>query len=178
MPHLAKRMSSSEYKSFVQVPEVMGEVDVWRVMEQLSRTCGIEKMSAEAYLSTASKGKAAILQPTHLSNLGANVAQTLRAETLRGSDETLDAELSSVLANHTSHVIIFVSTPTEANKAHYQYDEPPYHAHMHTDLKRDVGEEGARIAEDKEKWSQEKLPLFEKYQFLTPGVLQRISSSI
>ncbi|EGP85659.1 unnamed protein product [Zymoseptoria tritici ST99CH_1A5] len=178
MPHMSRRIASSEYKSIVQVPEVLGEVDVWSVANELSRKCNIEKMSTEAYLSSGLKGKAAILQPTLLPTLAADAAQSLRMETLRASDETLDAELHSVLANHTSHVIIFVSTPADVSREHYEYDEPPYPAGMHTDLKRDIGELSVHANKKNETWGQENLPLFEKYQFLTPGIFMGLFVSI
>jgi hypothetical protein len=178
MPRLSKRIGSNEYKSIVQVPEVLGEVDIWSVTEQLSKACGIERMSAEAYLSTGLKGKGAVLQPTHLPALAMGMSQEQRTAALRSSDATIDAELTSVLANHTSHVIILVSTSADPGREHYQYDEPPYPAGMHTDLKRDIGEDGAHVRASKEKWGQENLPLFEKYQFLTPGMLSRCVSSL
>lgn len=52
-------------------------------------------------------------------------------------------------------------------------DEPPFHNGMHTDLKRDV-EHGARRRAGKVKNPQNALPLFEKYQFLSPGQYHRL----
>lgn len=48
-------------------------------------------------------------------------------------------------------------------------DEPPFHENMHTDLKRDL-ERGLRRRQERTGDDfQRDLPLFEKYQFLTPG---------
>lgn len=50
-------------------------------------------------------------------------------------------------------------------------DEPPFQESMHTDLKRDVqqGTRRRRQAKNADNF-QDGLPLFEKYQFLSPGM--------
>lgn len=174
MPAMRRRMASRDYNSVVQVPEVMGEMDSLRIAESISRTCNIERTSVQDYHSAGHKGHSAVLGPLQFPALKADAVQDVRREMLSHADATLDVQLDSVLANHTSHVIIYVSTPApEGERAHYEMDEPPYHAIMHTDLKRDVGEEGIEAAKPrqaKEANPQDGLPLFEKYQFLSPGL--------
>lgn len=174
MPAMQQRMSSRDYRSVVQVPEVMGEINSIKVADTLSRTCDLERTSVQDYQSGGRKGHAAVVGPVQLPALKADGAQNVRTEMLGQADAVLDMQLASVLANHTSHVIIYVSTPASGTeRARYEMDEPPYHAIMHTDLKRDVGEEGIEAVkplETKAANPQDGLPLFEKYQFLSPGV--------
>lgn len=154
----------------VQVPEVVGEIDSLKIADTLSRTCGIERTSVQDYHSTGRKGHVAVLGPLQLPALRSDAVHDVRTEMLGHADATLDVQLGAVLANHTSHVLIYVSTPASGvERAHYEMDEPPYHAIMHTDLKRDVGEENVRPFQTQEANPQDGLPLFEKYQFLSPG---------
>lgn len=39
MPHMQKRMADSQYKSVVQIPEVLGNMDADRVVEGLNEMC-------------------------------------------------------------------------------------------------------------------------------------------
>lgn len=177
MPAMQRRMASQNYRSVVQVPEVMGEMDSLRIADSISRTCDIERASMQDYHSAGRKGHPAVLGPLQLPALKSDTVKDVRREMLSHADSTLDVQLESVLANHTSHVIIYVSTPaSEGERAHYEMDEPPYHAIMHTDLKRDVGAEDVGVAKSrpsKEANPQDGLPLFEKYQFLSPGMFAR-----
>lgn len=65
-------------------------------------------------------------------------------------------------------MIIFLSAPAEAfdhPERHYEMDEP-YPTAMHQDLKRDIIYSPAKSNSSS---MQDGLPLFEKYQFLSPG---------
>lgn len=54
-------------------------------------------------------------------------------------------------------------------------DEPPFQENMHTDLKRDLEHGLRRRQESGNENFQKDLPLFEKYQFLTPGKCSHMS---
>ncbi|CZT18255.1 uncharacterized protein RCC_04100 [Ramularia collo-cygni] len=180
MPAMQRRMASGDYRSVVQVPEVMGEMDTIRIADSISRKCNLERTNVQEYHSAGRKGHSAVLGPLQLPVLKSDVVLDVRREILSQADLKLDGQLDSVLANHTSHVIIYVSrSAAEGERAHYEMDEPPYHAIMHTDLKRDVGEEGVEAAkETKEANPQDGLPLFEKYQFLSPGIFMGLTISL
>jgi hypothetical protein len=47
MPKLSRRAGSDEYRSVVQIPEVVGEIDAERVAAAVSRQCGAQRMSVE-----------------------------------------------------------------------------------------------------------------------------------
>ena len=55
-----------------------------------------------------------------------------------------------------------------------EMDEPPFQEHMHTDLKRDVPHDERRQASGGDNF-QDGLPLFERYQFLSPGKTGKFS---
>jgi hypothetical protein len=90
-----------------------------------------------------------------------------------------DAEIENILttkANHTKHVLIFVSSPsTSSSQQHavadesqtYEMDSPILHEVLHSDLKRDVGVYPRNSSSEDE--HQKGLPLFERYSFLSPG---------
>ncbi len=76
--------------------------------------------------------------------------------------------LAEVLDGTVSAVIVYISTPpqdavTDREDNAYEMDEP-YPEALHTDLKRDTYPR-RRQSDDN---MQAGLPLFEKYQFLSP----------
>ena len=100
----------------------------------------------------------------------------LRRESLTQLDADVDSQLHSLLANHTSHTIVYIGVPASSDSSNLDYESentPPGHSSMHTDLKRDVQHGFERRAQNSTN-PQDKLALFEKYQFLSPGKLIHI----
>jgi len=87
---------------------------------------------------------------------------------------TTDEEISALEKSVTgSHVLIFIASPPETVDHHehmYEMDEP-YPTAMHQDLKRGLEQE-RRLARNgsSDNNFQAGLPLFEVYQFLSPGM--------
>jgi hypothetical protein len=86
-------------------------------------------------------------------------------------DSAMDDTVASVLSpKDASAVFIYITTPppsegaTDQNGNAYEMDEP-YPAVLQTDLKRDTGLHSRQSDDDN---MQDGLPLFEKYQFLSP----------
>ncbi|KAF2166452.1 hypothetical protein M409DRAFT_23092 [Zasmidium cellare ATCC 36951] len=164
MPKLRRRIEDKQYKSVVQVPEVLGGVDLQNVVEKV----GGER--AEVVVVPGVLGSESVEG---------------RRQVLGDTDASIENTLSERLSNHTSHVIIYVSVPFAHETSEdvkqqqdYRMDEPPFHEVMHTDLKRDL-ERGLRRRQDSGNDDfQRDLPLFEKYQFLTPGIFMGLSVSI
>jgi hypothetical protein len=82
-----------------------------------------------------------------------------------------DSYLNSLLATLDSYTVIYatldnLSPPQVMHPEQYEMDEP-YPSNMHTDLKRDVNSHVSRASNVSN--PQADLPLFEKYQFLSPG---------
>ena len=81
----------------------------------------------------------------------------------------LDAILSEKLVEATaddSYTILFISTPGEPTTYEADFTEP-----VQMDLKRNVNNGAVRRQGNETDWN--KLPLFEKYQFFTPGKIAR-----
>lgn len=89
----------------------------------------------------------------------------------RRADAWLEKEVPTLLANYTSHVLIWTSSSStseeiSSDQRNYEMDEPPFQENLHPDLKRGLEHEVSRRQSGK---GQQDLPLFEKYQFLSPG---------
>jgi hypothetical protein len=79
--------------------------------------------------------------------------------------------LNSLLATLDSYTVLYatldnLSPPQVMHPEQYEMDEP-YPSNMHTDLKRDLNSHISRASNASN--PQANLPLFEKYQFLSPG---------
>lgn len=125
---------------------------------------------ANTVTSSTSKPTPAVIGP--LVQTAPRGAHRLRAESLKQLDSDLDAHLHSILSNHTAHTIIFIGVPASGESSNVDYESentPPGHSSMHTDLKRDVDHGFKRAEQSNSTNPQEKLALFEKYQFLSPG---------
>lgn len=167
MPKLQKRLKSTDYESVVQIPEVLGETDIARVAHSVSQNCRIEEYN----LPDGKPGskKKAIFGPTTLPSL-TTFDPAKRLEALQSEDYMFDTHIRNLVANHTSHTIVLVGVPSSEKETYHweQENEPPFESGMHTDLKRDV-ETGFKKRQQKSTNPQDGLPLFEKYQFLSPG---------
>ena len=93
-----------------------------------------------------------------------------RAESFKNTDDALVPTVQTVLSAQQNAVLMYITTPPthkvqdQGDQHHYEMDDP-YPSSMHTDLKRDVYPRQDSGSGD----MQAGLPLFEKYQFLTPG---------
>ena len=87
-------------------------------------------------------------------------------------DDAMDDTVASVLGNENRSVLIYITSPPAAQRLEqqdghlYEMDEP-YPSALHTDLKRDLN---AHKRQSDNNEMQAGLPLFEKYQFVTPGM--------
>lgn len=84
----------------------------------------------------------------------------------KAPDRSHNFELSTI-AKESSHTIIWTTTAPPADSSDYEAYEPEFQSPVHTEMKRDLGiwGGGAKIASN----NSDPRPLFEKYQFLTPG---------
>ncbi|KAM4055942.1 vacuolar ATP synthase subunit s1 (ATP6S1) domain-containing protein [Hirsutella rhossiliensis] len=141
MPHLRRAFEDSRILGRFDVAEVVGAVDTAGVVEHIKSEC-------------AKKNKAVTVDEVHLASL----ASQDRASTLSKNDGILAGSLETT-AKDDSYTILFLSAPGEPA----QFVES-----LHTDLKRDVNAMHFSRMGNNTRW--ESLPLFEKYQFFTPGI--------
>ena len=85
---------------------------------------------------------------------------TQEAQTDEGLDDILSRSLDG-LSSSESYTILFVGTPGE------QIYEPEFDDRLRMDLKRDLRSSPMRRADNETE--RDRRPLFEKYQFFTPG---------
>jgi hypothetical protein len=89
--------------------------------------------------------------------------------------------LNSLLATLDSYTVVYTTLPGWMQKIEPQHPEQyemdePYPSNMHTDLKRDLNSYVSRASNASN--PQANLPLFEKYQFLSPGTFSRLCSHL
>ncbi|KAL3957901.1 hypothetical protein ACCO45_008479 [Purpureocillium lilacinum] len=144
MPHLCRAVDDSRIKSRYTVSEVVGSVTGAGVAEYIRSSCAEKK-------KTVTVNEVA---------LGSLVGKD-RAGALSHNDAVLANNIDSVTKSG-SYTILFYSTPSEPAY------EPEFVDSLHMDLKRDM--EGTPRAGNKNSTQRDTRPLFEKYQFFTPGI--------
>ncbi|CAK4014801.1 Hypothetical predicted protein [Lecanosticta acicola] len=170
MPQMAKRVNDKQYKGVVQIPEVIGELDADRLKAELGEKCDEQK-----------EGNRTVVLRMRFPTLVDTESAEGRSSVLKETDAYLDQQFPALLANYTSHVLIWTSSSSASSKLdadeerHYEMDEPPFQESLHTDLKRGLEHDLKRRQSGK---GQSDLPLFEKYQFLSPGIFMGLSVSL
>jgi len=185
MPRMRRRMlqGADMYEAAVQIPEVIGDVDVEEIQRVIGERCSGRKVSVEDYYQNGhGHGDQPII--TALSLPALHPDAHARQEGL----EAADAEIENILttkANHTKHVLIFVSSPSTSSSQQdavadesqtYEMDSPILHEVLHSDLKRDVGVYPRNSSSEDE--HQKGLPLFERYSFLSPAIFMGLTVTI
>lgn len=92
----------------------------------------------------------------------------------------IDSYLNDVLSSLESYTVLYTTTPPSAehyqevqHPDHYYEMDDPFPTSMHTDLKRDLNTYAKGSNSTNGTNPQANLPLFEKYQFLSSGKLNR-----
>lgn len=168
LPHFCKAVDDSRVNGKYTVAEVIGDVTNAQLDEYIKLSCN-------------KKGKAASVDSVRLGSLApANRAFDLsrngKPELSTGplkirvyvSDENTDVSLTAQLEAITSgdsYTILFYATPREP------LYEPDFIEPVHMDMKRDS--DNTPLPHKSNGTEFDKLPLFEKYQFFTPGRLLR-----
>ncbi|UNI19155.1 hypothetical protein JDV02_005364 [Purpureocillium takamizusanense] len=144
MPHLCWAVDDSRVKSRYTVSEVVGSVAGSGIAEYIRSSC-------------ADKKKVVTVDEVALASLvGKN-----RAGALSSNDAVLADNIEAATTSD-SYTFLFYSTPSEPAY------EPEFVNPLHMDLKRDM--EGTPIVRNTNSTQRDTRPLFEKYQFFTPGI--------
>ncbi|TDZ74231.1 hypothetical protein CTRI78_v001071 [Colletotrichum trifolii] len=154
-PNLCRAIASKDVKGVYSVAEVIGEVKIDRLAE---------------YIHTACADKKIVIDQTRLSPLGRNPGE--RANTLSDNDHALGQTLEKLKdASAGSYTVIYLASPSEPT---YQaeFTEP-----LHAELKRHEASL-LHVRKDKNETKWEKLPLFEKYVFFSPGIFHALVAVI
>ncbi|PGH11488.1 hypothetical protein AJ79_04863 [Helicocarpus griseus UAMH5409] len=180
-PELRKRVLGKDGSRFV-VSEVVGEVDVEGVVAGLEKGCKgrIVKVDGDDGLTQQfdSSTLPLVLRvdfPSLAKATGSN-----RSEKLRKNDAFLAALLARLPTQ--KYTVIYTTTPRESAAAAVEIEEPAvydeidtdvYQNPLRTNMKRDNTPHVLR-ADDKESSG----PLFERYQFLSPGIFMGLAAGL
>ncbi|KAK4122247.1 BIG1-domain-containing protein [Parathielavia appendiculata] len=149
MPNLCRAVRGMDRAHSWAVAEVIGQVSGKPLGEYVSSTCGADKVVVErvelAHLPAVLEG-----------------GEKRRGEVLGDNDYEL-GKLLDMLDGEDYTVMVF-SDPNEFKAYEPEFAEP-----VHIDMKRWAEEEAGEGGKKKLN-STDNLPLFEKYQFFTPGI--------
>ncbi|KAF7514158.1 hypothetical protein GJ744_004483 [Endocarpon pusillum] len=171
-PALAKCSShatDSRLRSRTIIPEVIGEIDIRLIEQELNRRCGASSIAIDVSTIASS----AIFDQTP-QVLSLDFSTPSESQPERGQDILdHDASLSLILdmLRNRNYTVLYTTTPpvpaSHVAGTPKQYEMYSYDESLHTELKRDVGPEPVKIRDNQ---TMVDGPLFEKYQFLTPGL--------
>ncbi|RYO92065.1 hypothetical protein DL764_008187 [Monosporascus ibericus] len=148
VPNLYQSLENAE--SRLSIAEVVGHLDVKELSDYIRQSCD---------------GKGASIDVLELEP----IATTQSAKTLKENDDQLAMVLGQYQADGSYTVIYATGLPTEAPKTY----TAEYQDSTHVELKRQLHHLGKRALND-----TSNLPLFEKYQFFTPGIFMALFSLV
>ncbi|KAH0362035.1 BIG1-domain-containing protein, partial [Aureobasidium melanogenum] len=168
-PHLRRRLSGKDdnVKSIFAAKNVVGDVDGMAVVASINRECHTKSTllldGEDGEIPTESYDTIHVRFPTLPTAEDDRESALLQA----------DSYLNSLLATLDSYTVLYATMDNlypafkPQHPEQYEMDEP-YPSNMHTDLKRDLNAHVVRASNASN--PQADLPLFEKYQFLSPGI--------
>ncbi|KAF2084132.1 BIG1-domain-containing protein [Saccharata proteae CBS 121410] len=176
-PHLRRRIANENgaLESVSVVPEVVGGISAMEVVNVLEKNCKAARLELDAsdgYVSIEETVPQVI--KVEFSALPSSPEE--RLSELGKHDSYLNAVLSSL--QNKSYTVIYTGTPPSGQHMApgiqhpvqgYEMDEP-FPSSLHTDLKRDVSSH-SNVDSDE-------VALFEKYQFLSPGIFMSLFVSL
>ncbi|KHN95404.1 uncharacterized protein MAM_06681 [Metarhizium album ARSEF 1941] len=151
MPRICKSVEGSRVKGKYTVAEVIGDVTEARLDEYINSACRM-------------KGKTVNVNSVQLGSF----SPPTRAQDLASNDASLAPELEAITSSD-SYTILLYATPREP-LYESEFIEP-----LHMGMKRDTRDVHLQQNNDTE---FNKLPLFQKYQFFTPGIFMALIVAI
>ncbi|KAG9552728.1 BIG1-domain-containing protein, partial [Aureobasidium melanogenum] len=168
-PHLRRRLSGKDdnVKSIFAAKNVVGDVDGMALVASITRECHTKS----TLLLDGENGEipTKAYDAIHVRFPSLPTVNDDRESALLQAD----SYLNSLLATLDSYTVLYAPLPNlfppfkPQHPEQYEMDEP-YPSNMHTDLKRDLNAHIVRASNASN--PQADLPLFEKYQFLSPGI--------
>ncbi|KAK1968439.1 ER protein BIG1 [Colletotrichum sublineola] len=154
-PNLCRAIAGSDVHGVYSVAEVVGEVSFGALAD---------------YIKTSCAGKTVEIEQTRLAPLGRDTRE--RASVLADNDYVLSRNLEKMRSVSNSYTVIYLASPSEPTYQAEFAGEP-----LHAELKRqEASMLHARKDKNETEWN--KLPLFEKYVFFSPGIFHAIVASI
>ncbi|CAD0010533.1 unnamed protein product [Aureobasidium pullulans] len=155
-------------KSVLAVKDVVGEVDAMKLVSKVHLGCDESRNGFNTLLLDGEKIPTKPYDAIHIQFPSLPANHDDRESALLQADSYLNSLLESL----ESYTVLYaplsnLSPPQSQHPEQYEMDEP-YPSNMHTDLKRDLNSHVSRASNASN--PQDGLPLFEKYQFLSPGI--------
>ncbi|GKT58911.1 ER protein BIG1 [Colletotrichum tofieldiae] len=154
-PNLCRAIAGGDVHGVYSVAEVVGEVPIDALAD---------------YIKTACAGKTVEIEQTRLAPLGRDTRE--RASTLADNDYAFGRNLEKLRSVSHSYTVIYLASPSEPTYQAEFTGEP-----LHAELKRHEASL-LHARKDKNETDWNKLPLFEKYVFFSPGIFHAIVASI
>ncbi|ATZ51263.1 hypothetical protein BCIN_06g06800 [Botrytis cinerea B05.10] len=168
VPHIKAAIADSRVRATYSVADVMHEDGnlAGEIAEYIEKACGQKvERRVVGHESTNGTGNGVIV-----SQFDALSTETeARAEEFNDIDYMLNNVYYQHLPNGPEYTVIFTTTPVGSVLEQHNSELPVYNAEFdstsHIDLKRDF-----RIRADNSTKELDRRPLFEKYQYFTPGI--------
>jgi len=172
-PHLRQWLNKTEKQisSTLAIPEVAGDLDAHSISQRLEQACKAEVLRVDASTGTIpNDGNYPRIVRVEFSSLPSQPND--RTLKLAEHDSFLHAVISELGGD--KYTVVYTTTPpTPQHIAASQYPIPPtyemddpYASVLHMDLKRDVDSHANSNGSN--------LALFDKYQYLSPGLFMGI----
>ncbi|KAK5676071.1 hypothetical protein LTS10_011361 [Elasticomyces elasticus] len=166
MPKLRRRVEGVSGGQ-LQVPEVIGGARTESIVDGVAKWMGAEKVGG--------------MRRFELAALEARLRTAERVKEVEKADDHLDQLLSGLEAEAKEPYIFIYTGAATAQSTEldlpYEMDEP--YPTLHTDLKRDTRTYHVQRASNSTTSNpQSGLPLFEKYQFLSPALFMGLTVSL
>ncbi|KAF7895752.1 uncharacterized protein EAF01_009714 [Botrytis porri] len=169
VPHMKAAVADSRVRATYSVMDVIHEDGnlAAELAEYIEKTCGqkVERRGIVGSESTDATGNGVIV--SHLEAL--STEKVARAEEFNDQDYMLNNVYYQHLPSGPEYTVIFTTTPVGSVLEQHNSELPVYNAEFdstsHIDLKRDF-----RIRADNSTTEPDRRPLFEKYQYFTPGI--------
>ncbi|KAH8596985.1 BIG/ATPase V1 complex, subunit S1 [Bisporella sp. PMI_857] len=184
MPHLLRESTSPAIKIKYSVSDVVGlkngEGGAFKsILDFIQASCSNvqvrnwEAFDGEDIAEGLKSGEKTALYLKFDSN-ELSLAKGRREHQVRANDARIDSMLRNTMAQGADYTVIYISTPLNGTvKEEAMVYEAEFDSQAHIDLKRSIQ---ARVP--KETPNKDHRPLFEKYQFLTPGIFMGLITVI
>ncbi|TKW59196.1 hypothetical protein CTA1_2009 [Colletotrichum tanaceti] len=153
--NLCSAIAGSDIRGVYSVAEVVGEVPISKLSDYITKACA---------------GKTVEIEQTRFAPLGRDPHE--RATTLADNDYLLGRNLEKLREASKSYTVIYLASPSEPTYQAEFTGEP-----LHAELKRHEASL-LHVRKDNNETEWNKLPLFEKYVFFSPGIFHAIVASI
>ncbi|KAL8996682.1 MAG: hypothetical protein Q9169_003854 [Polycauliona sp. 2 TL-2023] len=177
-PHLRRKVSGEDgrIRSTMSVADIFGDINAEEIVRMVEETCGAASLKVDASTGSFTIGD----DPTpRIINVDfpalPSAGKEQRASKLKENDVFLSSILD--LLPTSKYTVVYTTTPHTAQKSTehveaevYEMDSSFSSSQSHMGIKRDLGMYGKR-ADDNGNVTLPDAPLFEKYQYFTPGLL-------